>query len=151
MTTNRNKLCAGLVSKNSFLSLAHIRKVIFEYDSYENAGHDLINNVTYPVHNHENHKCYYMSNLIYLNSVLDKLGYPEVLSDDHINKIMNEDFKKVFIESGIMKSLYSSAMEDFSSIFCHEPFDILKGEFNINPDEIKFNEKKNGIQKIKRR
>lgn len=149
MVIDRDNIYIGLLSKKDFFCLSHERKIIFNYDKYENIGYDLINETSYPISNPQIKKGYYISNIIYLKDILNELGYPEKLSDVHIQRIMEEDFENIFIKSNFMKTLYSCAMERFSPLFYKKPFDILKNEFNIREDEIKYNEK--NYQKQKRK
>lgn len=145
MPTDRNKLCTGLLSKNSLFSFTHLRKIIFNYDNVEHTGYDLINQVSYPINKPESRKGYYISNVICLNGILQQLGYPEKLDDVHIEKIWNDDFNKVFIESGILRTLYSCTMEEYLTEFCQSNMDIVQNEFTMHEEEV------NVKQKYKRR
>lgn len=64
---------------------------------------------------------------------------------------MNEDFEKVFIESGIMRSLYSCSMEDYPPIPYKNYSDIFKGEFKMREEELKLYENNQSYQKQKGR
>ena len=149
MIIDRDSICIGLLTKKNFLSLSYERKIIFNYDQYENIGYDLINETSYPVSDPDLKKGYYISNIIYLKDTLKKLNYPEKLSDVHIQRIMNEDFETVFIKSNFIKTLYSCSMETFSQIYYKDNFEVLKNEFNIREDEINYNKK--NYQKQKRK
>lgn len=153
MTIDRNRLCAGLISQNGFLTFEYPRKVVFSYDEYEKKGYDVLNDVTYPIHKPITRKGYYISNLLFLNDTLQLLGYPEMLEEAHIQRIMNEDFEKVFIKSGIIKSLYACSMENLSSVLYDDHFNILKNEFRMHGEELKMHQSKlkNNYQKKKRR
>lgn len=149
MTTNRDSICIGLLTKKNFLSISYDRKIIFNYDKYENIGYDLINEISYQINNPNLKKGYCISNIIYLKDTLKELGYPEQISDVHIQRIMGEDFENIFIKNNFMKTLYSCAMENFSPLFYKKTFDTLKNQFNICEDEIRYNEK--NYQKQKRK
>ena len=153
MTTDRSKLCTGLISHNGFLTFEYPRKVVFSYDEYEKKGYDILNGIIYPIDKPVKRKGYYISNLIFLDNILKLMGYPEILESVHIERIMNEDFKKVFVESGIMKILYSCTMETFSAELYEDHLDLLKNDFTMHGEELKMhqNELKHSYQKKKRR
>lgn len=151
MTIDRNKLCAGLMTRSNFLSMEHPRKVVFSYDEYEATGYDVVNDKTYPMRKAKNFKEYYITNFLFLNPTLQLMGYPEKLSDVHIERIMNEDFEKVFVESGVMRSLYSCSMENYPPLLYKDTCDIFKNEFKIRDEELKLYENSKNYQKQKRR
>lgn len=152
MTTNRDQIYAGLIGKSDFLSFSYPRKVLCSYNKCEPYGHDLINNVTYPIYASMKERGYFMSNLLFLGSILESLGYPEVLGDEHIKRIMNEDFQHIFIEQDIMKDLYAYSIENFQTFSYKNDLDYFKNEFNLCEAEIKMLKKMNkGHQKQKRR
>lgn len=148
MAIDREKICVGLVTRGGILSFEHIRKILFVYNTEEQTGYDLLNDVTYPALKSKARKDCYISNIINLDSILQPLGYPETLEDILIQKIIGEDFENVFMKSNVIKYLYSYEMENLSPIQYQNGFDNLREEFNIREDEKKV---QNSYQKKKRR
>lgn len=137
METKRDTLCAGLLAKTSILALSYPRKVLFNFDLDSQTGYDVINEITFPIHNKGNEKKYFISCVQPLGNVLKELGYPETLEDVHICQIMDKDFEKIFIESNIIRTLYAQSMDRLSNLHFNNEYQVLKSEFIKSNDEKK--------------
>ena len=130
MVVKREQICTGLLTKSSFIYMENVRKIIFQYDMIDGMGHDLYNdNISYPINKNNKKNPYYISNPIYLNGILKNFNYPELLTDKDIQRILNEDFDKIFIKSGVLRTLYSCDMNQYLPNILEDNLDIIKEQF----------------------
>ena len=139
MKVFREVLSVGLLAESNFLTLSYPRKILCAYDINNNrVAYDVINEeIEFPIYRPRRQKGYYVAFPILLNDILENLGYPELLEDVHIDRIMNEDFEKVFIETGYIMDLYNIAQDSMLPKYKANNYECLKNEFKIKDKEIK--------------
>lgn len=134
----RNSIYIGEVFQQNFISFQCIRKILFVLNKEEKIGLDLINqDISYPLASNKNDPIY-IGQTFCLDETLANLGYPEVLTDEEINKLLNEDFYAVVVESGIYHNLQEIINESsFSIEFYKNNIDLAKNDFIVHADEVK--------------
>jgi len=149
MEINRKILVAGLLAESSFLGLSFPRKILCAYDiNNTRISYDVINEETeFPIHRPRKQNGFYVTHTIFLDEILESLGYPEVLEDVHIDRIMNEDFEKVFIDTGVLRSLFTTAQEQLLPRYMDNDYHGLKDQFKLSRTEIEKKEKEKEKQK----
>lgn len=151
MEVNREVLAVGLLANVSSVNLLYPRKILCAYDiNNTRVSYDVINEeIEYPIYRPRLQSGFFATHTIFLNEILEKLGYPEILEDVHITRIMNEDFEKVFIDTGFLETLFNIAQEEMLPKHMDNDFELLKVQFNLSRSEIEKKANKKQKQNVK--
>ncbi len=134
----RSSIYIGEVFAQGFISFQCVRKILFTLDTNSKKGIDLINEgVSYPLSHDKDHPIN-IGQIFSLDETLAKLGYPEVLTTEEINSLLNEDFYDAVVASGIYHELQSVIGENFfSTEFYKDNINFAKTDFILRGDEVK--------------
>ena len=138
MEVSRNSICIGGVFDCNIISLRNIRKIIFSYDLENNMGIDLVNkSISYPLKHNNSRSTFFIIQQFEVSTILENLGYPEILTDTDIDKLLSVDFSKVLIESGIFRAVQTILDDDSLSINCYKKnIEFAKNEFKLHDEEL---------------
>ena len=138
MEINRDSIYIGGVFTCDIFSLRNVRKIIYYIDLEKHEGVDLLNqNISYPFSHNNSRSTFFINQSFNLSSTLENLGYPELLNDSDIDKMLTTDFSKVFIESGIYSSLQNVMGDDALNINCYiKNLQVSKSEFKVLDEEL---------------
>lgn len=138
MEINRNSINIGGVFTCDIFSLRSVRKIIFYHDLEKHEGVDLVNKtISYPFSHNNSRSTFFINQSFNVSTILENLGYPEILDDNDIEKLLNIDFSKVFIESGIYSSLQNVMGDDNLNINCYKNnLEVAKSELRVLDEEL---------------
>ena len=138
MEIKRNSINIGGVFTCNIFSLGNVRKIIYYYNLEKHEGVDLVNpNISYPFSHNNFYGTFFINQSFNISTILENLGYPEILDDNDINKLLNIDFGKVFVESGIYSSLQNVMGDDYLNINCYiNNLEVAKSEFKAVEEEL---------------
>ena len=134
----RSSIYIGEIFTQSFLSFQCVRKILFTLDSDNRKGIDLINEgLSYPLSNDKDNRIT-IGQTFSLDKTLAELGYPEVLTSEEINSLINKDFYAAIVESGIYHELQNVIGENsFNIEFYKDNINFAKSDFIMCGEEIK--------------
>ena len=144
-TFERDNICIGLLTQSTFFALSYPQKILFERDSIENRGYDIGTHVYFPLSKPNKKGILYISNTIELGKNMKELGFPQILTEEDIQKFIQESFEEVIIQSGYLQKLHFIAMESYSPNFYRSFPGILLTEFGIQTES-----ENKAIQKYKK-
>lgn len=105
MQIKRINIYTGSLLYQSHFALTFDHHILFARDFKNKMGLDLVYQQVYPLLPIKN-KGYVIGGFVYsLDSILKQNGYPEIMGDTDIVRLLTDDSKKIFLESNILQNL----------------------------------------------
>lgn len=126
MQVKRINIYTGSILYKTRFSLCFEHHILFARDFEHKMGINLLSNEVYPTKTIKG-KGYIIGGFIYpLEQILKYYGYPEMMNDPDITRLLTDDSKKIFVDSNILYNLDSYMDIEYNPILYNDSNNITK-------------------------